>query len=91
MNTSFLRLVEVPSFELSRRHGVSNLNAPKDGLRVLRTIITEYRSARARRRLRRFESPQQPKPVDEQTATRRERVRVPRDACPALGQEEFLA
>jgi glycosyltransferase involved in cell wall biosynthesis len=58
-----LNVVEVPSFELSRRHGVSNLNAPRDGLRVLRTIITEYRSARARRRLRRFESHSQPMPV----------------------------
>ena len=75
-----LNVVEVPSFELSRRHGVSNLNAPRDGLRVLRTIITEYRSARARRRMRRFESRQQPMAADERTTTRRERVHVPRDA-----------
>lgn len=33
---------EVPSFEHSRIHGVSNLNAISDGLRVLRTIFHEY-------------------------------------------------
>ena len=39
-----LAVVEVPSFERSRIHGVSNLNAFSDGLRVLRTVITERRS-----------------------------------------------
>ncbi|HEY7146433.1 MAG TPA: glycosyltransferase family 2 protein [Streptosporangiaceae bacterium] len=34
-----LAVTEVPSFEHSRIHGVSNLNACRDGLRVLRTII----------------------------------------------------
>ncbi|GAA1728216.1 glycosyltransferase family 2 protein [Nonomuraea bangladeshensis] len=37
---------EVPSHERSRIHGTSNLNAVRDGLRVLRTIIRE-RSGRA--------------------------------------------
>jgi glycosyltransferase involved in cell wall biosynthesis len=36
-----LTVVEVPSFEYSRIHGVSNLNAFSDGLRVLRTILAE--------------------------------------------------
>jgi glycosyltransferase involved in cell wall biosynthesis len=36
-----LAVVEVPSFEHSRIHGVSNLTAIGDGLRVLRTILTE--------------------------------------------------
>jgi len=45
-----LTVVEVPSYELSRLHGVSNLNAPKDGLRVLRTIVSEARRARRLRR-----------------------------------------
>jgi glycosyltransferase involved in cell wall biosynthesis len=36
-----LAVVEVPSFEHSRIHGVSNLSAFSDGLRVLRTILTE--------------------------------------------------
>lgn len=35
-----LSVVEVPSYEFHRVHGSSNLHAIKDGLRVLRTIIT---------------------------------------------------
>jgi glycosyltransferase involved in cell wall biosynthesis len=45
-----LKVVEVPSYELSRLHGVSNLNAPKDGLRVLRTIFDEKRRVRRSRK-----------------------------------------
>jgi len=45
-----LRMTEVPSFEHPRRHGESNLNAVRDGLRVLRTI--------ARERLRRLKANQ---------------------------------
>jgi glycosyltransferase involved in cell wall biosynthesis len=46
-----LAVTEVPSFEHSRIHGVSNLNAARDGLRVLRTILHEYaRSRRNRKR-----------------------------------------
>ena len=40
-----LTVVEVPSHERSRMHGVSNLHAPRDGLRVLRTIFVEVRRA----------------------------------------------
>lgn len=40
-----LRTVEVPSFEHHRIHGVSNLNAVSDGLRVLRTMLAEKRRA----------------------------------------------
>ena len=36
-----LRVAEVPSFELKRRFGASNLNAFSDGFRVLRTIHAE--------------------------------------------------
>jgi glycosyltransferase involved in cell wall biosynthesis len=36
-----LRIHEVPSFEYDRRHGTSNLNARRDGTRVLRTILAE--------------------------------------------------
>jgi glycosyltransferase involved in cell wall biosynthesis len=36
-----LRVTEVPSYEHSRIHGVSNLNAAHDGVRVLRTILAE--------------------------------------------------
>ncbi len=38
-----LAVAEVPSFEHPRIHGVSNLNALRDGRRVLRTILTERR------------------------------------------------
>lgn len=42
-----LAVAEVPSFEHSRIHGVSNLTAFGDGLRVLRTILTERRARHA--------------------------------------------
>jgi len=38
---SGLRITEVPSFELSRIYGTSNLHAFSDGIRVLRTIHVE--------------------------------------------------
>ncbi|NYI72338.1 glycosyltransferase involved in cell wall biosynthesis [Naumannella cuiyingiana] len=47
--TSELVVHEVPSFELPRMFGVSNLNAISDGLRVGRTLITEWRRAFGRR------------------------------------------
>jgi glycosyltransferase involved in cell wall biosynthesis len=36
-----MTIAEVPAFELERRAGTSNLNAWKDGKRVLKTLITE--------------------------------------------------
>jgi glycosyltransferase involved in cell wall biosynthesis len=48
-----LRVAEVPSFEHPRIHGVSNLDAFSDGLRVLTTILVERRRARCRYRSRR--------------------------------------
>jgi glycosyltransferase involved in cell wall biosynthesis len=42
-----LAVVEVPSFEHSRIHGVSNLTAFGDGLRVLRMIFIERRTRKA--------------------------------------------
>lgn len=42
-----LIVTEVASFERARVHGVSNLAAHKDGLRVLRTLLTERRRAAA--------------------------------------------
>jgi glycosyltransferase involved in cell wall biosynthesis len=38
-----LKIHEVPSHERCRIHGESNLNAVRDGLRVLRTIMREWR------------------------------------------------
>jgi len=42
-----LRIAEVPSVELPRRNGVSNLRTVRDGTRVLRTLLTERRVQRA--------------------------------------------
>ncbi|MFC4068244.1 glycosyltransferase family 2 protein [Actinoplanes subglobosus] len=42
-----LKITEVASFEHNRIHGVSNLNALTDGLRVLRTIAREWSPRRA--------------------------------------------
>lgn len=36
-----LKVAEVPSHEHSRIHGVSNLNAARDGIRVVRTMVVE--------------------------------------------------
>ncbi|MDQ1663079.1 MAG: hypothetical protein QOJ68_3059 [Blastococcus sp.] len=36
-----MRIAEVPSFEFERIHGESNLNTWRDGLRVLRALLTE--------------------------------------------------
>jgi glycosyltransferase involved in cell wall biosynthesis len=43
-----LQVCEVPSFEGKRIHGVSNLNALRDGWRVLKTIAREWRRPKAR-------------------------------------------
>ena len=48
-----LRVAEVPSFEHPRIHGVSNLDAFSDGLRVLTTILVERRRASHHHRSRR--------------------------------------
>lgn len=45
-----LNVREVPSFEGKRIYGVSNLNALRDGWRVLKTIAREWRRPRARGR-----------------------------------------
>ncbi len=45
-----LTILEIPSYEHGRIHGVSNLNAFSDGMRVLRTIENERRRAREARR-----------------------------------------
>jgi glycosyltransferase involved in cell wall biosynthesis len=41
-----LRVAEVPSYESKRIYGESNLNVVRDGLRILRTILSERRRAR---------------------------------------------
>lgn len=42
-----LQVTEVPSYEPGRLHGLSNLQAWPDGLRVLRTVLSEYLSPRS--------------------------------------------
>jgi glycosyltransferase involved in cell wall biosynthesis len=46
-----LAVVEIPSVEHARLHGVSNLNAFSDGLRVLATIFIERRNSRRKPRI----------------------------------------
>ena len=46
-----LAVVEVPSYEDERIHGLSNLNAGRDGMRVLRTILHERLERRPRRKV----------------------------------------
>ncbi|MGH3611807.1 MAG: glycosyltransferase family 2 protein [Pseudonocardia sp.] len=41
---SGLRIAEVPSLEMPRRHGKSNLRTFRDGTRVLRTILREHQT-----------------------------------------------
>ncbi|MBB3602476.1 glycosyltransferase involved in cell wall biosynthesis [Mycolicibacterium sp. BK556] len=45
---SGMQIAEVSSYELDRIHGASNLNAVKDGLRILKTILQEFQRARRR-------------------------------------------
>jgi glycosyltransferase involved in cell wall biosynthesis len=53
-----LRVAEVPSFEYKRIHGVSNLNAVRDGVRVVRTIFADRaRNQRLQRQSRRAAAP----------------------------------
>ncbi len=44
-----VRVSEVPNIEYARLHGDSNLHTVRDGVRVLRTIVTEYLRHRRRR------------------------------------------
>jgi hypothetical protein len=39
-----LRIAEVPSLELPRRAGRSNLHSIRDGIRVLRAVLRDHRS-----------------------------------------------
>jgi glycosyltransferase involved in cell wall biosynthesis len=50
---SGIAITEVPSVEKLRMFGESNLRAVQDGIRVLKTLITEWRRARATRRMER--------------------------------------
>ena len=43
-----LRVAEVPSLEMPRRSGKSNLHAVRDGIRVLRTVLDGHDAGSAR-------------------------------------------
>jgi glycosyltransferase involved in cell wall biosynthesis len=45
---SGMQIAEVSSYECDRIHGASNLNAARDGLRILWTILQEFQRARRR-------------------------------------------
>ena len=53
-----LKVTEVASYEHSRIHGVSNLNASRDGWRVLRTIVAERYYYHRRRKAQRKHAPE---------------------------------
>jgi glycosyltransferase involved in cell wall biosynthesis len=58
------KVAEVPSYEYPRLHGVGNLNAARDGLRVVRTMLAERRGARsASTPVRALPSPALPSPA----------------------------
>jgi len=63
-----LKVTEVPSYERPRLHGVSNLNAASDGLRVLRTILTERRRAATQTDGRAVWRPAQPRVAAQDSA-----------------------
>jgi glycosyltransferase involved in cell wall biosynthesis len=48
-----IAITEVPSVEKLRMFGESNLRAISDGIRVLKTLVTEWRRARSMRRMER--------------------------------------
>jgi glycosyltransferase involved in cell wall biosynthesis len=58
--TTGARTVEVASVEKPRIHGDSNLNAARDGLRVLRTIVAEWWRARRGGKHQTAETPASP-------------------------------
>jgi hypothetical protein len=53
MAAAGMRITEVPSYELRRVHGSSNLNTFRDGFRVLQTILVEARWRLSGRRVNR--------------------------------------
>ena len=64
-----LKVTEVASYEHSRIHGVSNLNASRDGWRVLRTIVAERYYYHRRRKAQRTHAPEALLPDRQSAAT----------------------
>lgn len=55
-----LRIAEVPSFELPRRTGTSNLRSIRDGTRVLRTVVQSHSSGLSGRMVQAVRARNQP-------------------------------
>jgi glycosyltransferase involved in cell wall biosynthesis len=72
-------VVEVPTMEVERAHGDSNLNAIRDGLRILRVILAE-RLTPARRRVAKsaVEPAELSATIQAATSNRRRRYRIRR-------------
>lgn len=91
-----LRIAEVASVEARRLYGTSNLNAFRDGWRVLRTILREYRRVRAERTDHQRSSPipaaaPQPVVVRQREPHRAARVGEPEPAALAAHGEPAVA
>jgi glycosyltransferase involved in cell wall biosynthesis len=83
-----LSVIEVPSFEHDRIYGASNLSAFRDGIRILRTIVTERgRARRLARDAKRRAGLASPEPA----VLAAERSAVPVPAGPAFAKHEDLA
>jgi hypothetical protein len=79
---SQLKIAEICSYEESRIHGVSNLNAVTDGIRVLRTIRREYVQVRKAARGGTLRTRRAVRPVK---ADRRVDPLDPEQACQNVG------
>jgi glycosyltransferase involved in cell wall biosynthesis len=82
-----LSVVEVPSFEHDRIHGASNLSAFRDGIRILRTILSERGRAHRARDARRRAGLASPGPA----GLAAEPSAVPVPVGPAFAKHEDLA
>jgi len=83
-----LVVVEVPSFEHSRIHGVSNLNAFSDGLRVLQTILTEWHRIRRSPTIGDTQSPSRSQPSTMAKVMHKGIVSLPQPAGTKQGADD---
>lgn len=78
---SGLRIAEVCSYEKSRIHGTSNLNAVTDGIRVLRTIHREFMHRRQSGKQDRGQEPRAARPRRRQRVVCSPPVELPSVPC----------
>lgn len=86
-----LDIAEVGSYERDRMHGISNLNAVSDGIRVLRTIFAEWRSHRRTARVVGPEHTATIEPVKTLTTQSPASVVAPSDNSTAISTETIAA